>query len=477
MGVRAGSITFGGISSGLPVNTLIKSLVDLQRRPINILEQQKADFQTRLDLLTDLSNRTRSLRDSLRKLDDLADNVESQKIPASSTEFRSFTATSSAPTILTATASGAAAASNLRVQVTQLAQEDREISTGFATKDTAIFSTADTLTITVGTDAPVTVTVDSSSQALESFASAINSSAANVTAFVLDDGSTGTPFRLVITSKTTGAVQQVTFAGSLTGTLAFTETQNAQDAKLILDPGTNQITVSSTTNQFSNVLKGLTIDAVSAAAGTDVTVQIATDIDKIVTKISDAVSAFNPIATLISEQSRLDPITNRGGPLLGDSTVARLQRDLGTVLASSFGTGTIQTPGQVGLSLDRQGQLTLDETKLRAALATSIDDVSAFFSGSGKFADALRSVADAFVRPTDPSDPTGTAKGILLARIDGQSQAIADLDTRIKQAQERLNVFEDSLVRQFSALESTISGIQAQGSFLAQFLGLQQQTR
>ncbi|MFQ5696683.1 MAG: flagellar filament capping protein FliD [Myxococcota bacterium] len=475
MGFRSGSITFGGLSSGLPVNDLIKSLVDLQRRPIDILQRQRTDFQTRFDLLTDLSNRTRTLRDSLRKLDDLADNVESQNIPASSAEFRSFTATSSAPTILTATASGSATASNLRVQVTQLAQEDREVSTGFATKDTAVFNPGDTLTITVGTDAPVTVTVDASSQTLESFASAIHSSAANVSAFVLDDGSAGTPFRLVVTGATTGAAQQVSFTGSLTGTLAFTETQNAQDAQLLLDPGASQIALSSATNQFTNVLKGVSIDAVSAAPGTDVTVRVQTDIDSIVSKVSAAVTAFNSVGALISEQSKVDPSTNRGGPLLGDSVVTRLQRDLGSVLATSFGTGTIQTAGQVGLSLDRQGVLSLDETKLRSALATSIDGVSTFFSGAGGFADALRNVADAFVRPTDPSDPTGTAKGILLARIDGQSRAISDLDTRIQRAQDRLDTFESDLVRRFSALESTISGIQAQGSFLAQFLGIQQQ--
>ena len=116
---------------------------------------------------------------------------------------------------------------------------------------------------------------------------------------------------------------------------------------------------------------------------------------------------------------------------------------------------------QIGLALDREGQLGLDEAAFRSQLAADLDGVVSFFSGPDSLADQLRSAADVFVDPID---------GSLVARINGVSTSIADLEDNISNAEERLETVEENLVLQFAALERTVAQLQQQGNFLTQFV-------
>jgi len=68
MGSRIGAITFGGLSSGLPTDDIIKKLLDLSRRPIALLEKQRDDTSERLDLYRDLNSKATALRDALQRV-------------------------------------------------------------------------------------------------------------------------------------------------------------------------------------------------------------------------------------------------------------------------------------------------------------------------------------------------------------------------------------------------------------------------
>jgi flagellar hook-associated protein 2 len=144
-----------------------------------------------------------------------------------------------------------------------------------------------------------------------------------------------------------------------------------------------------------------------------------------------------------------------------------MQQALQRVIATSFGTGAIKTPREIGLGFDGEGRLELDEAKLSAALGSNFNGVRSFFAGAGGFADTLRKVTDNAVDVVD---------GSLLARIEGTTDTINDIDDQIADAERRIERVEESLVRQFAALERTVSAIQIQGNFLAQFV-LQSQNR
>ena len=205
---------------------------------------------------------------------------------------------------------------------------------------------------------------------------------------------------------------------------------------------------------------GVTIEAQKADVST-VTIDIEEDLDAMVAEIAAIVSAYNDIVSIVNEQAEVDPTTNRGGPLIGDSTLVTLKRQLSSIIASQIGSGNIDASIQIGIELDANGVLKLDESELRSELASSLDDVKSFFSGPGSFADQLRAVADTFVDPVD---------GALVTRIQGTNETIADLVSNIADAEERLIRVEENLVRQFSALERLVSDLQQQALFLDQFL-------
>ena len=78
MGSRTGSITFGGLASGFPTNEIIAQIVELERRPIELLEGQKENFEEKLEIFQDLNTKTRDFRDKLRDLDNMTNVFNSE---------------------------------------------------------------------------------------------------------------------------------------------------------------------------------------------------------------------------------------------------------------------------------------------------------------------------------------------------------------------------------------------------------------
>ena len=136
MGLRSssltGSITFGGIASGIPTNEIIDQLLQLERRPIDLLEGQKEDFEGKLSILQDLNSKTLALRDALRTLDNMTD-VGTESFEE---EFKKTTSTTTASSshadLAKVTATGSAESATILIEVEQLALNDRHVSTGFS---------------------------------------------------------------------------------------------------------------------------------------------------------------------------------------------------------------------------------------------------------------------------------------------------------------------------------------------------------
>jgi flagellar hook-associated protein 2 len=478
MGLRLGAVTFGGLSSGIDTNDIISQLVELQRRPVTLLENQKADFEEKLSILRDLSTRVRTLQTQLRGLDNMDNSVGA--VPSVDEEFKkttsTTTATSSHPELASVTATGSAQSATIKIEVEQLAQNDRHVSDGFSS-DTTSSITNGTFSVTVngvtttieidGTNDIIVNGVDTgidtseANDSLAGFVEAINASGANLRGYVVDTNLGGSPYRLFIEGDT-GEDEQITFDDDRN--LNFTEQQDAQNARIALDPGGDEIDIEGATNVFTDIIQGVSIEALEAG-GTDITINVTTETvtnaDSIVTSIEEFVSAYNDVISLIQDQAQVDPETNRGGPLIGDTTLLGLQRQLSSIVVSVVGEGNVVAASQIGLSTGTDGQLSLDETKLREQLSESLDDVAAFFAGEDSFADQLRTVADTYLRPVT---------GLLVTRIDGTSASISDLEDQIERAEDRLETFEENLVRQFAALESAISGFQQQSSFITQYL-------
>ncbi len=111
------SISFGGLSSGLPVDDIISQLIALERRPIDLLQQQVADLQ-----LNDAS--FKSAQDRASKLLQTMETLTAQSV-LDQDLFRAKLVTSSSEDIATATATENAAIQTINLEVVNLATQTK----------------------------------------------------------------------------------------------------------------------------------------------------------------------------------------------------------------------------------------------------------------------------------------------------------------------------------------------------------------
>lgn len=316
---------------------------------------------------------------------------------------------------------------------------------------------------------------------LQDLASAISSSDAGVNASVIDDGSSGRPFRLSITGETAGAAFGFTLDD---GGLAL-RSENLSEARDALafvgGSGTGGVAVTSTSNQLVGVVPGATIDLLRASPET-ITISIAADAGSVTSAVTDFVDGFNELADRLGELDSFDAETNTRGILLGDPTVARVRTSLynAVINANSGLPGSFRSLAEVGVTVGSGGRLDIDSARLEEAFSTDPASFQQLFAFG-----ASAAAAAAAANPDVPVDVNTQTFGIaveinnVLDRLTdiqfGSVQGRIDtLDRQILQNNDRidqLNVLIDGrrarLQAEFAGLESVIAGFQDQSSSLA----------
>jgi flagellar hook-associated protein 2 len=105
------------------------------------------------------------------------------------------------------------------------------------------------------------------------------------------------------------------------------------------------------------------------------------------------------------------------------------------------------------------GSLTLDSASLTKALARDSEALNAIFATSSTGVAAV--VADVVSRYTNADD------GILVTRQKGINAQVRGLDTQADSMEVRIASFRNTLINQFTAMEKTMAGLRATGSFLS----------
>jgi flagellar hook-associated protein 2 len=163
------------------------------------------------------------------------------------------------------------------------------------------------------------------------------------------------------------------------GTLRKREINAGMDAAFSVDG----VSVTRSSNQISDVIKGVLLNLKKGDSGTTVTLRVDQDIDAITAKINNFVKAYNDVATEIKTQQTYDTDNKQvGGILFGDGTLSSIKADLtSTLISSVWGVASdLPSLGLIGINLDNDGQLSIDSTVLTNNLQTRFNDVQALFS-------------------------------------------------------------------------------------------------
>jgi len=154
------------------------------------------------------------------------------------------------------------------------------------------------------------------------------------------------------------------------------------DASIIVDG----VTTTSDDNSVEDVISGVTLNLLKMDADTTITLNIDRDVDAIMEKMSAFVDAYNEIASYIhQQQSYNEDEENTGGILFGDGTLSSVKSDLtSTLIQTVWGVSSdYATMGLVGINLDNDGQLSIDNDKLQGYLKTNFNDIKNLFSANG----------------------------------------------------------------------------------------------
>lgn len=473
-----------GAGSGLDLSGILNNLMSIEQQPLLKLQTKEASYQSRISALG-------SLKGALSTLQTAAEGLLPSKGQTIAEKYTTYSASVADSTIASASASKGAVAGTYSLEVSKLAQNQRLATATPGTPPASPYANADaaigegTLTIKFGelkdgvytadSARELTVTIDSTNKTLGGLRDAINAKNGGVSATIVK-GTAGA--QLVLTAKDSGSknVMQIeapdigglpsplaNFAFnpvSATGGFTQDSTQGgmaAQDAEFKL----NGIAATSSTNNVSGVLDGVTL-TLSKVTETDkptrVTVGTNTT-NQLTTALNAFVKGYNDANKTIRELGAYDASTKQAGPLQGQAIVRSAQSQIrnlvfGTTLDGGSG---IQRLSDIGVSIDKNGALALDSTKLNKALAADYDGVTKL----------VEKVGNAFKTGLDSmTSSTGTISGL----TDNVKNMIKGLGVRSEALQARLTRIEERYRAQFSALDTTISGMKQTSTYLTQQL-------
>lgn len=446
------SITSLGVGSGLDLDSILTSLEESKETSLlTPITNQETSVNAEISAYGTLTS-------ALTKLQTAAEAL------ADSSLYESLT-TSLSGTGVTAATTSKAEAGTYKLEVTQLAQAQSLSTNGVASKTTALGT--GTLTLQVGTADAVSITLDSSNNTLEGIRTAINASGAGVTASIVNDGS-DTPYRLVLTSNSTGteSAMTVTYTGTDSTDQAssllgydgssgnMTQTVKALDAELTL----NGISITSQSNTVEDAVQGVTLNL--SATGSSQTLTISQDTDTIYDAISAFVTAYNSYVSSVDTLTAYDADADTAGELLGDSTTRRISTELSSDLYTAIGSGTFSYLSQLGISLEVDGTLLVDEDTLTSAITDNIDAVSEFFIGTDGTSGFIGQMTD------DLDNYLDEDSGLIVARTDSLESKLVQLEERYVEKQALIDSEMARWTDEFTQLDTLISSLNSTSDYL-----------
>lgn len=246
----------------------------------------------------------------------------------------------------------------------------------------------------------VTVTPEST---LEDLITEIEDAYGDTVKVTFDDG------EFEVVDKTTGAslmtVQLAFETGSQTATLTFSqsvqggavladiasldastfaETQSAQDSLIKVDnypPGTDAW-ISRSSNTIDDVIEGMTLhlngtteNATTPGTYDTIEVNMTRDTEQLKEKVTAMIDSYNELLEFINEKSMYDEETKKSGILSSEYTLTNIRSMVKTPLvtnATGFTTSdSFMNPDDIGLDVDAEGKLSLDESVFDEAV---VDD-------------------------------------------------------------------------------------------------------
>ncbi|MDD4978546.1 MAG: flagellar filament capping protein FliD [Gallionella sp.] len=440
----------------LDVPSLVSQLMALERQPIDKLNAKITANDTKISSFGTISGLVSGLQTAVQNL---------------SKSLNGFATTTSDSTVFSSSASSTAVAGSYALNVTSLAQSQSLVSTGVASSSSAISDgTSTTLSFDFGTTTGASfvtngsgvksITIDGTNNSMQGIAAAINAANIGVTATIINDGSASAPYRLSITSSSSGESNSLKIStsggdGTIDALLAYdpagaknlTQTVAAQNANFTL----NGIAITSASNTVASAIQGVSI-TLNQTTTSPATLTVAHDSTAVSTAATSFVDSYNALYNQMKSRSAYGT-----SALAGDGTVRLMMTQLRSVFMTGATGGTMSLLSQAGINSQADGTLKLDSAALTSALSTNYSDVSNLFTSTSGFGTRLDAWATSVLS-------VGT--GLIATRTSSIQASTDGYNTRISQLENRMTTLQKQYTTQYSNLNMLLSSMNNTSSYL-----------
>ena len=434
------AINLSGLATGLDTGALIDNLLAIERQPrTRLASQQTAQLTAK--------NQLQAVHDALKKLQTASQSLSDPAIFGNKQAVEIGTASTATATIVSGAPTGGYA-----LQVDRLARSAQASYTYAA-------PAADATIVVAGSGWNDAIAVKAGEAAADLVARINGDPSLHVVASVTTvDGEE----RVSFASRATGAASG--FSASAAGLLDDERTTAGLDAQVRIDG----VVRTSATNVLEHAIPGVRLALRGVdTVGTTVTVSApGADPDAVGKVAKEFVDAYNAAIDLLRTTTNVTATSS--GALGGDVALTGLQTQLRSALVQVTGGVSSLPLEALGISTGKasgtatysqsaiQGRLSLDSTVLNAALTADPAKVRAVLTASPGVVKGLADTLQAY---------TG-ATGSLTERISLVGKEVTELGKRMDAFDARLTARQNVLKTQFATLESTISKLNDQRSWL-----------
>lgn len=435
-----------GVGTGVDLQTMLTTIIAAERAPITVANAKISATNAKISLYGTLKS----------KLDSLQTASDTLRFPS---KLSAIAATSSDSTVVEANAAYTAPLGSYALDVKQLASAQKSFTNSYAS-GTTFDSGQLTFTVSGAAATPIDLTGPAT---LQEVGAKINSAKIGVTATVITSGDGSQ--RMILTGDKTGSSNGFSLASTATpsggqSTLdtfdALTpelQRSAAQDAQMTIDG----ISVTSSTNIFSNAVEGLTLTTAKIGQS-NITVQ--NNATKITEAVQTFVDSYNAVTSLIKNNSAYNSATKTGQAFNGDTASRSILESLGSTRANSpdsLSAATFKTLSDLGVTIQQSGLLSFDSTKLSNAISTSASEV----------VKTLNAYGEAF--STKILDLQGS-NGAVSSRLSSLNSTVKRDQDRVAALEIRVSLVEKRYRAQFVALDKYVSTMKTTSESLTQQL-------
>lgn len=279
-----------------------------------------------------------------------------------------------------------------------------------------------------------------------------------VTAALINDGSADTPWHLTLTANAEGENNRI-FMQENNG-INMTEMQGADDASLNASFSVDGYEYQRQTNNgLEDVIQGVTLNFEKTG---ETQLTISSGFDDIKEKITQLIDTYNELVAEIDTKTKYDQGEETDGILSDVYSIKSLGSDILSVMTNDIDTGgDINSLFDLGMELNKDGSITLDQAKMDAAFSSSPEDVASLFIGdSDKEITGLGDILN------DKLAEMTRSTGLVNGEKTAAEEKIDRLSTSIEIATERLDKRYKLMAQQFVRLDAFIGKMNSQSEYL-----------